>query len=268
VGDSYDSYRAAMRDPWHGWWIAWPPTQRVSLGDMFDTSGGIQRTAGNLAQQQITFGTSPGTPPASFAYDSQGSVTVRFKAAGSSPQGFSALTKADVGALVQFSSAESVLAVYGGLTQEDFSDARSVAADLARLHWDGRWPTELVAVSGVVTAATGLVITSTAAGASAELRLGAAASAGLSLADLAGQAGFSRSQHVGMQWSGTQVSPFYHVVGLRKDWLARIKTAYGPRQPGLGAAAEPIPPLVHDEAREDPDAVLDNPPQDARPPEQ
>lgn len=109
-----------MQDPWRGWWIAWPPTQRISLGDVFDRSDGTQRLAGNLADRKITYGTAQGTPPASFSYDAQGSVTAQFKAAGSTPQGFSALTKADAGALVQFARAESVLAVYGNLTQEGF----------------------------------------------------------------------------------------------------------------------------------------------------
>lgn len=268
MGDSYDNYKAAMQDPWPGWWIAWPPTQRISLGDVFDRSGGVQRAAGNLADRRITYQIAQGTPPASFSYDAQGSVTAHFKAAGSSPQGFSALAKADAGALVQFARAQSVLAVYGNLIQEGFSDIPAVAAELARLYWDGRWPTDLVAVSDVIMAATGLLATATAAGASAELRVSVSARAGpVSLVDLAGQAAFARTEHVGMQWVGTKVTPFYRVVGLRKTWLARIVKDYGPRQPGRGAAPEPVPPLVLDEARDEPDAVLESPPQDARPPD-
>lgn len=37
---SYDSYEAAVRDAWQGWWVTWPLSRRVRVGDAFDTSGG------------------------------------------------------------------------------------------------------------------------------------------------------------------------------------------------------------------------------------
>ena len=259
MGGSYDSYKAAMKDPWKGWWVAWPPIQRVRLGDVFDTSGGTLRTAGDLAAHGIGFDAVPGASAASFTYDSQGSISIRFKLAGSVPQGFSVLAETDAGALVEFTGAASVLAIYNGLTQEGFSDTRSVAADLARLYWNGRWDTGLVAVSDVVAAAVGTVLTATQRGASAELRVTASAAAGpVSLIDLAGNVAFARSTNVGMQWAGSDVTPFYRVVRLRKTWLARIKTAYGSRQPTRGAAPYPVPPLVIQEARDDPAAVLES----------
>lgn len=267
MGGSYDSYKAAMKDPWKGWWVAWPPTQRVRLGDVFDTSGGILRTAGDLTGRGIGFGSAPGTPAASFTYDAKGSVSTKFKLAGSVPQGFSALAEMDAGALVEFTGAASVLVLYNGLTQEGFSDTRSIASELARLYWDGRWDTELVAVSDVVAATAGTVLTAAQRGASAELRVTAAAQAGpVSLIDLAGNVAFARSTSVGMQWAGPDVTPFYRVVRLRKTWLARIKTAYGSRQPGRGAAPAPVPPLIVEEARDDPATVLESAPEDEQPP--
>lgn len=95
MGGSYDSYKAAMKDPWKGWWVAWPPIQRVRLGDVFDTSGGTLRTAGDLAAHGIGFDAVPGASAASFTYDSQGSISIRFKLAGSVPQGFSVLAETD-----------------------------------------------------------------------------------------------------------------------------------------------------------------------------
>lgn len=266
MGGSYNSYKAAMKDPWKGWWIAWPPTERVGLGDVFDTCGGKLRRAGDLAARKVRFDRIPGAPPASFAYDSNGSVSVRFKLAGSVPPGFSALTAADVGALVEFSGEASVLVLYNGLTQEGFADTRSVAADLARLYWDGRWDTDLVAVSDVVAAVAGTVLTAAQHGASAELRLAGSAAGPASLIDLAGKVAFARSAGVGMQWVGSNVTPFYRVVRLRKTWMAHIKAAYGPQQPGRGAAPGLVPPLVMDEAREDPAAVLESASGDEQPP--
>jgi hypothetical protein len=132
VGGSYDSYKAAMEDPWKGWWVAWPPTERISLGDVFDTADGKQRRAGDLTSRGIGFDSAPGTPAASFTYDSNSSVSVKFKLSGGTPQGFSALSELDAGALVEFTGEASVLVLYNGLTQVGFSNIRSVAADLTR----------------------------------------------------------------------------------------------------------------------------------------
>ena len=267
MGGSYDSYKAAMKDPWKGWWIAWPLSQLVCVGDVFDIRSGKQRAAGNLASRGIRFEAGPGAAPGSFTYDSNGSVSIRFKSAGSIPQGFSALAEMDAGALVEFKGATSVLVVYDGLAQEGFSDTCSVAADLARLYWDGRWDTRLVAVSDVITVVAGTVLAAAQRGASAELRATASAAAGpVNLIDIAGSVAFARSANVGLQWAGSGVTPFYRVVRLRKTWLARIKTSYGPRQPTRGAAPDPVPPIVLDEARDDPAAVLENASEDEQPP--
>jgi len=267
MADSYDRYKAAMLDPWKGWWIAWPLSQHIDVGDVFDMSGGALREAGDLAGRAIGFTSRPGAPPGSFSYDSKGSVSVHFKSSGSVPQGFSALTEVDAGALVEFESDSSVLVVYSGLAQEGFSDTRSVAADLARLYWGGRWDSNLVAVSDVVHAASGLVLVAAQRGASAELRATASAAAGPpTLVDLAGDVSFARSAHVGLRWAGSAVTPFYRVVRLRETWLHRITIQYGPRQPGRGAAPEAIPPLVLDEAHDDPGAVLENIAADEQPP--
>ena len=60
-----------------------------------------------------------------------------------------------------------------------------------------------------------------------------------------------------MQWVGTDVTPFYQVFRLKRTWLAQIKADYGPRQPGKGAAPEPVPPLLVEEAGDDPGQVLE-----------
>lgn len=258
MGGSYDSYKAAMQDPWRGWWIAWPLSQRISVGDVFNTSGGTLSSAGDLAGRAISFDSARGAPPGNFTYDSNGSVSIRFKSAGSIPEGFSALAEMDAGALVEFDRETSVLAVYVGLTQQGFSDSRSVAADLACLYWGGHWDTGLVAVRDVVSAKAGMLLIATRRGASAELRATSSAAVGpLTLADLAGNVSFARSTHVGLRWAGSGVTPFYRVVRLRRTWLNRIRTAYGPRQPGRGAAPESIPPLILAEANDDPASVIE-----------
>jgi hypothetical protein len=255
---SYESYKAAMHDAWNGWWITWPLSRRVRVGDALDTSGGTLRTAGDLASREVTFDSSTAAPPASFTYDSNGSATVRFKLAGSDPQGFSVLTRADAGALVAFDRSSSLLVVYSSLTQEGMSDIRAVAGELVEQYWKGTWSEELVGVTDVISAGGGTVLAATGSGASAELRAGAAVGLGpVALVDLAGSVTVARSTRVGLQWVGSDVTPFYRVVRLHRTWLNNVKKEYGPRQPGLGAAPTPAPPILVEEARDAPDRVLE-----------
>ena len=265
---SYDSYETAMRDAWEGWWVTWPLSRRVRVGDAFDTSGGTLRTAGDLAGRGVTFDLTAAAPAATFTYDSNGSASVRFKLAGDLPipPGFSALTKADAGALVEFGRSSSVLVVYSGLTQQGMSDTRSVAEDLVRQYWKGSWPEELVGVTDVVSAAGGTVLAAAGSGASAELRASAGVGAGpITLLDLAGSVTVARAAQVGLQWVGSDVTPFYRVVRLKRTWLNNVKTQYGPRQPGLGAAPGAVPPILVEEARDEPEQVLERVPAGEQP---
>jgi hypothetical protein len=47
------------------------------------------------------------------------------------------------------------------------------------------------------------------------------------------------------------------VIRLRTTWLGKVTVAYGPRQPGAGAAPTAVPPILVEEARDDPDAVIE-----------
>jgi hypothetical protein len=256
--DSLGSYRSAMKDAWRGWWINWPLSQLVRVGDVLDTSGGTIRPAGDLSKYGVTGATAAAAPPADFLYDANGSARVTFKLAGASPQGFAALAQADAGALVTFAGESSVLALFTGLTQDRFADTRSVATGLVRQYWSGDWAGELAGVTDVIAAAAGTVLAASDRDASAELRVAAHAGAGpVTLADLTGQVAVARSSKVGLQWTGTGVTPFYRVFRLRRDWLRRVEADYGPRQPGRGAAPGPVPPLLVEEARDDPDSVLE-----------
>ncbi|GIE85181.1 hypothetical protein SAMN06264365_102246 [Actinoplanes regularis] len=258
MGDSLGSYRSAMRDAWRGWWINWPLSQRIRVGDVLDTTGDTIRPAGDLAKYGITFETGAAAPPADFLYDANGSVKVTFKLAGATPQGFSALAAADAGALVSFDGSSSVLALFTGLTQDRFADTRAVAAGLVRRYWSGDWAKELAGVTDVIAAAGGTVLAAAERDASAELRVDAHAGVGpIKLADLSGKVAVARSSAVGLQWTGTEVTPFYRVFRLRRDWLNRVETDYGPKQPGRGAAPGVVPPLLVEEARDDPDSVLE-----------
>jgi hypothetical protein len=264
MADSITPYRAAMKSAWPGWWVNWPLSRHVRVGDVLDTTGGTIRTAGDLAGRGITATTAPVASPADFLYDSKGAARVDFKLSGAAAQGFSALTQADAGALVTFGRTSAVLAIFTGLTQAGLGDTRSVAQGLVRRYRSDNWADELVVVNDVINASAGTLLAAADTDASAELRATVGLGSGaLTLADLAGRVAIARATRVGMQWVGTDVTPFYQVFRLKRTWLAEIKVKYGPRQPVKGAAPEPVPPMLVEEAGDDPGRVLEPVPDEA-----
>ncbi|MZF83883.1 hypothetical protein [Streptomyces sp. SID5643] len=265
--DSYRLYRRAVDDVWKGWWVSWPLSARVELGQVLENADGRVRPAGVLSDRGIAFTSRPGTPHNDYTYDTQGSASVRFKAAGVAADGFTALAVADFGAQVTFEKDDAVLVVYRGLTESGVSDVRSLAAALVRRGWDD-WDGTLLAVTDVVSAASGTVLTAAEAGAVAELRLQAGAGqAQLGLADLASRASVAGRRRLGLEWLGTDSTPFFRVVRLRKNWFGKVTKDYGPRQPGRGAAPVPVPPVLLEEAQDDPQVVLETVSADEQPAE-
>ncbi|MGA5454427.1 hypothetical protein ACPCVO_48470 [Streptomyces umbrinus] len=264
--DSYALYRGAVDDVWKGWWVSWPLSGRIEVGQVLQNVDGSVRTAGSLSERGVPFAPRPGTPHNDYTYDTQGSASLQFKAAGVAMDGLTALAVADFGARVRFEKGDSALVVYRGLTETGVADVRALAAALVQRGWD-EWDDTLLAVTDVVTAGSGIVLTAAESGAVVELRLQAGAGqAQLGLADLAGRASVAWRRSVGLEWLGTDTTPFLRVARLRKNWFGKVKTDYGPRQPGRGAAPVPVPPVLLEEAYDDPAAVLETVTSDEQPP--
>ncbi|WP_250036291.1 hypothetical protein [Paractinoplanes maris] len=266
MADSYTSYRTAMNDAWRGWWVNWPLSRHIRVGDVFGTSDDTLSTAGDLADRGVTFELATAVPQADFTYDAQGTAKVEFKLAGAAgPPVFKALADVDAGALVSFSRSTSALVLYTGLTQQGMRDTRSVATGLVRRYWSDDWADDLIVVHDVITATGATVLASATTDASAELRAAAKVGAGpITLADLSGTAALARSDGLGLQWVGTQATPFFRVFRLHRTWLSNIKVKY-PKQDVKGAAPEPIPPLLLEEAADAPDQVLEEVPPGEQP---
>ncbi|GGV60638.1 hypothetical protein [Streptomyces massasporeus] len=264
--DSYELYRHAVDDVWKGWWVCWPLSGRVEVGQVLENVDGKVRTAGTLGERGIPFVPRPGTPHNDYTYDTQGSVSLQFKAAGVAMDGLAALAVADFGARVTFEKGNSALIVYRGLTETGVADVRALAAALVQRGWDD-WDDTLLAVTDVVAADSGIVLTAAESGASVELRLQAGAGqAQLGLADLAGRTSVAWRRRLGLKWLGTDTAPFFRVVRLRKTWFGKVEKDYGPRQPGRGAAPVPVPPVLLEEAYDDPASVLETVTSDEQPP--
>ncbi|MHC3471423.1 hypothetical protein ACYF6T_22400 [Streptomyces sp. 7R007] len=254
----FEAYRRALHDAYRGWWVTWPLTQKVRVGDVRALYDDGSVAAGTLADQGIDAPQGPPGAHGDLVYDAGGTASVRFKAAGAAAQGFSSVTQADAGALVEFHAEHSALVVYTGLEQRGVADVPRLARALVRRLWQGAWDPALLAVTEVIGAGAGTALTAERMGASAELRLTAGLGAGpLQLADLAGRVSFGASRHVGLTVTGTDLTPCYRVVRVRETWLHRVRTEYGPPQPGRGLDAGAVPPVLLEEAGDDAEAVLE-----------
>ncbi|MET9077839.1 hypothetical protein ABZX95_38145 [Streptomyces sp. NPDC004232] len=260
--EAFAVYRDALREAWGDWWLTWPLLQDVAVGDVLHDARGSVRTAGTLGDRRITCEETAPAARGSFVYDAGGGVDLRFKASGATDPLFSALVDADAGVLLRFARERAALVAYRGMTGSGVTDTRALARALVRRYWEGRWDAELLAVTEVVRAEAAAVLVAAGAGAAVELRLTTSAGVGpLSLLDLAGAARIAGSRHLGFQWIGASVTPLHRVVRLRTTWLGGVREEYGPVQPGRGLDAEPVPPLLLEQAGDDTAAVLESPPQ-------
>ncbi|WP_369212263.1 hypothetical protein [Streptomyces flavofungini] len=255
---AYDSYREAMGDVYGGWWLAWPLTQRIRVKDVRALHREGSVAAGTLGDRGIDVKTAFMGAHADLAYDAAGTVAVRFKAAGAAAQGFTSVPAAEAGARVEFHAGKSALIVYTGLEQTGLDDVARLAQELVRRLWLGRWDAALFAVTDVISARSGTVLTAEQAGASAELHIQSPAGPGpLQLLDLAAGVAFGASSRVGLNWTGTDLTPCYRGVRIRRTWLRRVKEEYGTPQPGRGLAAGPVPPVLLDEAGDETWSVVE-----------
>ncbi|WP_369160386.1 hypothetical protein [Streptomyces sp. R02] len=261
-------YRDAMREAWGDWWLAWPLLQRVAVGDVLHDSQGSVRAAGTLADRRIGFEETAPESRGAFVHDAGCGVDVRFKASGATDPLFSALAEAEAGALVRFTKRRSALVVYRGMAGSGMTDTRALADALVRRYWQGRWDAGLLAVTEVVRADAAAVLVAAGTDAAAELRLAASVGPGpLQLLDLAGAAQVAGGRHLGFHWTGETVTPLFRVVRLRGTWLGGVREEFGPVQPGRGFGDEPVPPVLLEQAGDDPSAVLESPAQPSAEPE-
>src|SRR5205823_1086740 len=128
---------------WPGWWVTWPLSMSLRVGNVIGTEGNVLRLGGSAEDKGLTFTASKTGSSEFFKYDSNGTVSVRFKAAGSGAPGFEAVTIADAGALIEFAHSTALLVVFRDLVTMSVSDVRALATQLVKQYWDGRWPDDL-----------------------------------------------------------------------------------------------------------------------------
>jgi hypothetical protein len=256
---SFSVYQDAMKSEWPGWWVTWPLSISLSVGNVIGTEGHVLRLAGSAEDKGLTCDISEVGSSDLFKYDSNGTVSVRFKAAGTAAQGFEAIAAADAGALIKFAHSTALLVVFRNLMTLSVANVRDLAAQLLKQYWDGRWPDDLAVVTDVVSVARGAVFAAATSGGAVELRASATVTP-MTLADVAGGATVVSSKNLGMEWTGTQFTPFFRVVKLRQSWIGSVKADYGPRQRGSFALPPaPVPSDLMEQAQENPSNMLEWP---------
>jgi hypothetical protein len=259
------NFLQAMASLWGaGYWVTWPPITRLRLGEIGTASGVAFVPITTLAECGIASAPSAADTRDHLTYRSEGSVDVTFKVSGQTSQLFQSLAEAQAGALVRFAKNDGVLVAYSGLAEHRLASQPVLAQEILRRYWLAEWPLDWAVASHVVTAAAGTVLVAGRNSAAVELAAGAALGAGpLQLADLATGVTVARSAGLNLELVGADLTPFFRILRLRKRFMRGVEAAYGDKLPlrtGAGRPAE-VPLELLEEARDDPDAVLEAPPQ-------
>lgn len=242
-----------------GWWPIWPLSTRHAVGDVCTVAGGELlkvRTLGGLGVATLT-DDSPYRD--SLVYDSEGSVAVTLKATGTTGPLFSALTSADAGAHLRFARDRTVFATFAGLRETALKEPQTIAQPLVKLYMTKKWEPDWVAVTHVLMATSATVLIAAGNRAEAELRLAAGVAAGpVQVADLAGRVSLARSAGLGVDWlADADSTPFCRLVRLKRSWWGAVDADFAPRQRIRGFAPQEVPVRLLEQAREQPDDVVE-----------
>lgn len=242
-----------------GWWPVWPLSTRYAVGDVCSVHGGQLLKATTLKSLGVPIASRRSGHHDSLVHDSQGAVTVTLKAAGTTGPLFSALTDADAGAHLRFSSERTVFAAFPGMEERGEPEPHRLARPLVELYFRQQWEPGWVGVTHLLAAASATVLIAEGSQAEAELRLGAGVAAGpVRVADLAGEVSLARSEQIGLQWLGDAgATPFVRVIRLRRRWWRKVDADFAPRQRIKGLAPGDIPVRLLQQADTDPDEVVE-----------
>jgi hypothetical protein len=242
-----------------GWWPIWPLSTRHAVGNVCTVASGQLLTVRTLGGLGVATPSDDSPYRDSFVYDSEGSVAVTLKVIGTTGPLFSALTSADAGAHLLFARDRTVFATFAGLRETALKEPQTIAQPLVKLYMTKQWEPEWVAVTHVLTATSATVLIAAGNRAEAELRLAAGVTAGpVQVADLAGRVSLARGTGLGAEWlADADATPFCRVVRIKRSWWGAVDADFAPRQRIRGLAPQEVPARLLDQAREQPDDVVE-----------
>jgi hypothetical protein len=256
----------AMSSLWgHGYWVTWHPSTRHRLGDVGTDDEGRFVGITSLAENQIASVTKPSDTKDDLTWRSESGVNVTLKVSGQSSPAFTGIADGQAGALVEFSRSNGILVAYRGLAESRLASQPALAEEMLRRYWLGTWPLDWCVVSHLVTAHSGTILMASNGSSAVELAAQASTGSGaFTFADLAAGVRIARSTGLALELLGAGFTPFFRIVRLRKRFIRGVEAAYGDGYSVRTTAIRPaeLPKELLDEAREDTDAVLEEPEQD------
>jgi hypothetical protein len=259
----FERYVRGMHDLWGaGYWVTWQPSVRLHLGDIGDTSGGQFVPIDDLKRRAISFEAVPADSRDSLTFQSEGGVDISFGAGAGAPVELSALVGLDVGAqaTVEFVRDDAFLVVLRELAETRLASQPELAKTLVQRHAAGDWEDDQAVVSHLVRG-SGIVLASSTAGTRVDISAGAKGEL-LVLMKLVGasvEGGVSRTGALDLHVAGADLTPYFRVMRLRRDWLHRLRIRYGDSQPFREVRAQTSTAFheLLEEATDEPEAVVE-----------
>jgi hypothetical protein len=204
----------------YGYLAAWLPTANMQVGDIGTIKDGIFEKTGNLKDLGISFTSQADPQTGDYEYASTNAVSIEFKAAGSAPVAGGA-AKADANVGISFTRPDAVLFQASGCKTLTLSDLPKVTDAILSQYRAGKWPSDWVVVTDVVSSAATTVLISS--GTNAHIDLSVTGNLGTSKASLANaDAKFeiTKSSAIGTRIVGAKKStPLFKASGIKTSFF-------------------------------------------------
>lgn len=137
-----------------GYFATWEPNVPIELGDVGVFRKNEFTKLFNISRRynDIVFEVMDDTSPGDLEYNSNGSVTISTKLAGTVPQVGSVLAEGDAGITVEFNGEKSVVFKAKETYTPSIDDKVKLSEQILKLYGQGKWDKNWVVVTEVVKA--------------------------------------------------------------------------------------------------------------------
>ncbi|RAI75909.1 hypothetical protein HMF3257_20220 [Spirosoma telluris] len=200
-----------------GYRATWEPNRPLTIGAIVKLEQGVFSIQSSLEKEGIPMEVMDDTSEGVLDYSSSGSVQVGVKAAGQAPLAGSALTDADAGFSIDFSSDKSILFQADKTKTIQITNLGAIEREVIQRVNAGSWPKDWLIVTQLMQATTATIIISFSSNSKIDLK--ASANVGtpqLKLTDAS--LGLSVVSEKGSHFksiAANGITPLYRVVGYR-----------------------------------------------------
>ncbi len=153
-----------------GYLATWLPGTPIALGDIGKMEHNVFNKISNLSDLGISFEVQADDTPSDIEHNSQGSVSVSFKAAGRAALPGSSLGELDAGISVSFSKEHAILFKANGTTSPSIKNQIGLGQEILKRYKAGDWDKNWVVVTEVVNADSATILISGSADSKIELK--------------------------------------------------------------------------------------------------